>query len=138
MVATKAVAFVKSAKLREFNRPALSAIRNDLVEALAGIALRHGFEIEAGKIRFTKEAFSVQVSARIEGAKSEEARRYEDLAEVVGLNPAWLDKEVNFAGKRFVVRGLVRGSKSVLIEGATDKKRYKAKVERFIAAARLA
>ena len=114
----------------------LRSIRADMDVALAAVAAKHGIELKCGNARFMALTFTMKVEGKVSGAPPVEELNFVGLAPIYGIDPTWLAKRVSFSGKTFVLRGIKRGGKSVLLENGVGKM-FRAPIESFKERAKL-
>ncbi|GBG14859.1 uncharacterized protein NMK_2460 [Novimethylophilus kurashikiensis] len=111
----------------------LKILREEVNEALKGVAEKHGIQISAGHASYTETTFTLKLEGLVEGGLSREAQIYEASHGLYGLPP--LNTELTLGKDVFVIKGMkARGTKCILLEKKADGKEFVGTIDQVLKA----
>lgn len=117
--------------IKVVERSTCSVIRNTIDEALKEAGKKLGMDIKTvGGGTFTSDNFRVKVEASVIGAKGEvinkEAAEFKQCAEMYGLKPTDLGREIRVHGTMYTIKGMsARSHKFPILAERIDGKGFK-------------
>jgi hypothetical protein len=122
----------KIRKIKEFTRPELKRLDEDIDKHLEQIGKKFGIHLKRGSGRFSPDNFSFKIEASIIGkdgtVATREAKDFERYAKMYGLNPKDLGKTFeDWDGKEFEIVGLTTRSPKypILAKNTMNGKTFK-------------
>jgi hypothetical protein len=98
------------AHITKFDKQNISFLRNEMTQALEGVAIKYGLRIEIGNVKYspTESHFKVQVNTVGINGIIETADRSQFIrsAALYGIDPSWIDQEFNYNGDNYKITGL--------------------------------
>ena len=97
-------------KIDSFDRTNLRLLSDDIKTALVPLAARWGITLTYKGARFLPDNATIKIDAATVGASgivnTRERDNFKNYASMYGLNPSDLDKEITYAGKKYILIGL--------------------------------
>lgn len=116
--------------MNTFDRTNARSITNEMLEALKGVATKHGIQFSVKGGNFSGSSLTCKIEAAIIGAsgvaETRERKDFVTFAESYGLKAEWLDKTFVHGTDTFTIVGLsTRKSKNpVLCKNSSNGKTY--------------
>jgi hypothetical protein len=96
--------------IKAFDRTNLSLLRASMTAALASVEAQYGIKIVVGNARFLPDNATFKIELATVGtagvANTRERDTFKRDAFLYGLKPEDLDKEIEYAGQRYIIKGL--------------------------------
>lgn len=121
--------------VNEITPDLLRKLREEINTAIAVIAKKYNLNLKCANATYDATSFKFKLEGGLQGAPDPYEKAWKNNAQYIGLNPDWLGKDVTYAGKQFVVKGLKPRGSSVLIEA--NGRMFRASIDRFKVNAKL-
>jgi len=121
------------AKLTEFNRNTIKALRVEMDQALQSISKKYGIEIETGNASFSGNEVTFKVKANTVGsdgaAITKEAKQFELEKGIHGLGHLKIGDTIYIQGNPYILNGLNSRARKAPIQFSNSKGSYKCSMQ---------